>query len=638
MKYLDSYSGHKSEIEIINSIFKGKEQLFESSINLYGLKKEAILINEMESSIPENLCFNLNFDMAIKQSEITLTNYYKNLSFGRNLVLEYLKSKLTKQDIQLITEAFISFKNKLNENFSDMATSLASSVTGSLTGLNSIEPAATKTGDPLPSFEDAIKIQGVEKSDSGFWSILKGLWNAVTEDGSTIGIIHFILDILGIVGDAVMAGTGIPLGLIADILNGIIYLFRGKYLLATISFIAGVVFGAGDVLKGFKPVAKYADEVFEMTAKGASVGDAAMKVMKEVPEKQAGLLSRFLDYISKSIGPALGKISGMLNTFFGSFLNKIVGWIPLIGKPLKGTFESIAKFFKSYSDDMVKFSNGWLKEGPTIAQSKIKEFIKVSSDAMGTAGAKISKTGDKILVEIPGRGTTSYSAKAIMDSGLLIKRYPKGELATFLKSSDNIPKYFNTLSDINSKFIPEIVGKTIHIGEKPLYLGPRAFTFFTKQIAKIYDGFSGGSFFGSKDKSAVKSDATKEETSTENKANSGVAVSSLMQERMKKDLAKNPGQTYSVPMITDLTDPDNKEAYKAMLAQQNYYAKQFGLPSIIPVSYYMAKQTGEEIPSEAEEFMNSAYSKEELADMKDKMDKGTPLKESRRYVRKYDNF
>lgn len=102
----------------------------------------------------------------------------------------------------------------------------------------------------------------------GILGMLKSLWNTLTEGGSPIGILQLILDFVGLVGDAFTV-VGLPIGMVADFINAMIYFYRGKNILGVISLIAMIPFG-GDVAKGFKGVAGAFSKPFsKLTTKGA---------------------------------------------------------------------------------------------------------------------------------------------------------------------------------------------------------------------------------------------------------------------------------------------------------------------------------------------------------------------------------
>lgn len=618
MKHLNDYSSYFNTFNTINSIFENNNLNLDSHLNLYSLKRESFLINEIENIVPNDLIFNMHFDMAIKESQYTLTDYYRTLYSDDSLLLNLLKNKISESELYHLNESINNvkkiLKNKLFEQDQE----------------NSIDSS---------ELEDAIKIDSVNKSDGSnfkLFKLLKGLFNVLTEDGSTIGIIHFILDILGIVGDLIMVGTGIPLGLIADILNSIIYLFREKYTLATISFISGVTFGAGDILKGFKPVAKYADEVFLSTSKGANIGDAAYEVMKSIPSDKVNLFQRFLDYIFKMIGPVLEKISRILDVFINSFIAKVAGWLPILGKPLKSFFESIGKFFKEYADNMHKFSNDWIKAKPALMAKETENFIKAATDAMNTGGT-IQKKGPNIIITNKTGNPLTFNADSILNSGLIIRRYPNGPLSKFIKNSHYATQYFNTISEINSKLLPNLIGGSFKIGSKTLYIKPRVFTFFVKQLLKIYKNFGFSSI--NDEKSNSNNNLENNSENPEIKAHTYTALAEAMRNKVKREMKKNPDLIYYVPTTMSMSDEDNKEMLDAIVAQQNFYAKKLGLPEILPASYFKAKEDGDEIPNEVDEFMKSMYTEKELNLMNSqfKLDSYS-VQESLKFIIKYSDF
>ena len=59
-------------------------------------------------------------------------------------------------------------------------------------------------------------------TSGGILETLKNLLNTLTEGGTPIGILHLVLDFIGVVGDSFTL-IGIPVGMVADFINAMIY-------------------------------------------------------------------------------------------------------------------------------------------------------------------------------------------------------------------------------------------------------------------------------------------------------------------------------------------------------------------------------------------------------------------------------
>ena len=383
MKYVSSYGDTPESVNLICEYFKGNEQVFAKILTLENVEWESRMLNIAESAISESALIDLHFDMIVNDGARAITKYYKNLISGKNDVLENAKLKFSKINSKRLDESADIFRQRAKKRMTNMLAELDLNTLNWTTNPSGAMQAqlANSTGQTIPTsdlqnqlkaaltggtkptgtgaiantpeeFDKALAggeyTGNTEGSTMGF---LHELWNALTEGGSPIGVLHLILDIVGVVGD--VFGPAIPIGLVADVLNAIIYFVRaaaapegesGKFwLLGSISLIAAFIFGAGDALKLHKFAAKSAAPVMEAILKGGS--KAGGEALAKVSAKEAGPVMKLLQFISKNISGVLGKASGLLGKFFDGFIAKLVGWIPFIGKPLKGFFESIGTSF-----------------------------------------------------------------------------------------------------------------------------------------------------------------------------------------------------------------------------------------------------------------------------------------------------
>lgn len=588
MKYLNQYDQMPESAAIISEYFKGNEQIFTTTLTYENFLWEANALNIAESVIPKEVSMDLHLDMILNQGAGAVTKYYKNLLEGKNEILESAKIKLSRVNSKKIDEALFHFKKEIKKklqsrlNEADFSVDSLLNPTSSLKNLLSnvaVKPDKTYTPQPTPT---ASEIEGAPATETEFdtalaggeykatakeggsTSVLMSLWNALTEGGSMIGIIHLILDIIGAFADFVVPGVGA----IADILNAIIYFARKKYLLGTISLIAAVVFGAGDTLKLLKPAAKSAEPVMMAIIKNG--GHAGGEALAKLPAKESGPILKLLRFIAKNISSAFGKGVQLLGKFFDGFLSKMVGWIPFIGKPLKSFFDNIGSSFARYGQDMTKFS----KEFATAEKTAINLSRKESTAAIETM---LKERGQAIVFE---KG--SKSAKIVDKSGNVIsKEFPIEWIPGFknkkimLGSEEAITKYFNAIASSNEK-MAEGFGKWLLKKGVTGFKRTGQLAFFVgKEIIK-----------GSTGEDPQKAGFTKEEV--EYHGNS--ALKSWINDRIKKE-KEETGATY-VPYTT--LDSSEEEVFDKITKYQNTYANLFGHPHIIPVIYEKYGKTEEQ--------------------------------------------
>ncbi len=169
------------------------------------------------------------------------------------LTLEAIEKEVNSSEFQNIVSELSKYSDKIEEalNFDNISSYISnlsesefySKVIGVRVHSVNEQLAALTAGSPeemmSSQYDAALGGSEAPESQGGILSIAKNLLSSLTEGGSMIGILHLILDIVGIIGDAVFTATGFPLGTIADFLNGMIYFFRGpdKYLLGIISLV-----------------------------------------------------------------------------------------------------------------------------------------------------------------------------------------------------------------------------------------------------------------------------------------------------------------------------------------------------------------------------------------------------------------
>jgi hypothetical protein len=416
-------------------------------------------------------------------------------------------------------------------------------------------------------------------------------------------------------------------------------------MLGILSLISVIPFG--DAVKIFKPLAKFADEIL-------FGGKEALEVISKIPAGQRGLFSRFFAFLKNVGTQAIQKGISVLNGILRA-LEKFTGWIPGLGPKLKSFFSTIISKLEKFSTSFgTKVNKAAIDIASTVSNKSIRDFGKVGEIVSnGGTVSTIKKmenvtttaTGTPVMKEVeyfvvtPGKGKLGNMLEIpvadLQKMNYLKKNFPKGfeDLVNtkFKKQGPvAIQKYYKSAADLSAATEKNLIGKAINIGKKTFKIGKKTSIFFGKQIIKLIN--DGEPF-------------TDSEGEVSTKHYGDVAIWSEMDKRRKKELEENPGQTYSVPKIDDVLQ--DKEMYDAILKQQNDIATKFGMPSMIPVAYYVAKNRGEDVPIEVNDFMKDAYSDSEREEMektiKDKIpsskeEKSTPKLESYQFEFKPTKF
>jgi hypothetical protein len=619
MKYVAPYVNDLNESKIINTInevLAPFENVINHKLSVQSIKEECDFLNKVESMIPEDLQLQLHLNMILDESKKKMSNYNRNLANGRNLIIE-----------QAVKNLPISESKKIKESFDSLFESFKNSVKDRLILEQSI-PVDSKSisaeygkdfTDVMKNIKNPDDIPAKTGKDGSIMSILKMLWNGLTEDQSPIGIFQFILDIVGLIGD--FFG---PVGLIADVINGIIYLYREKYMLALISFIAAMIPFGGNVLKGWLQTSKIAKPVMGVgeiylrdSAKvGAKVTDDAAKVIaKSAPESL-----KALEYISKKSKEAMGSLTKFLSGFFDKFLGKIVGWIPLIGKPLKTFFEGVSGVITSFASRVTRFADDVPKAITKAEADTMGEFFKHA----GKEGSEIAVKGSDLIVTTLKGKSAKIPANMLKGTDFMIQRYGKGvgkKMQKVLKSLEMSSADFYKSLDNGLRLANKSYGKTAKIGSAAISFSKKVPLFIGKEIYKFISDFKPGD--------SKLSDG-------EYEAWGNAAIYDLMQDRTKQALEENPKAIYDIPYVDNLKD---NQATDVMRKTQNDYADAFNLPRIGVVGYYASGEKDKR-PEEVTKFYEDLYAGDTQA--LDQMMADFPAFERSykdlRYIKPYSQF
>jgi hypothetical protein len=450
------------------------------------------------------------------------------------------------------------------------------------------------------AIDNVIGGAGVLPTPSGgILGMLKNLLSSLTEGGSPIGILHLVLDFIGLVGDAFLV-VGIPLGIVADLINGIIYMFRGKWILGLISLIAMIPFG-GDVAKGFKGVAHVFSAPFsKLATKGA--GKTIAKESAEVLMKQEGKVfgksKRFLEYIKKSAAKVAASITSVISFLLKDVVGKAVGWVPFIGKPLRRFLTKIADMGKTVADNLLVFSKEVDKPIAQAISKKAAKNFKLMEEALETGG-KVIKKGDNLVIKKGGKVIKEIPIADLSTFSNISAKFPNGPMKSVLKNSDDLATYYTFISKrggLAKKFLKRNSDVIIMRG---LVLGKFS-SFVAKQVVKLL-GSSANAL------SDFEREGMEDLISTQE-------LNDRMEEHSNNEKERK-GSVIDVPYIDqqlkDRPETELKEDDLVYDLQKhlNYNAQRMGLPSFPAYVYARAKE-------ENEKEMQELYTNHQISDEK----------------------
>jgi hypothetical protein len=529
-----------------------------------------------------------------------------------DLIAQYTEDLQSKEGQDLLNK-LSKFSNKIEEaldfdNFiSDMrslseADFYKSSILRRETRrLNEQEVAAIANQEIESEIESTINDAGVlPKGEEGILGMLKSLWNGLTEGGTPIGILHLVLDFIGIVGDA-FTFIGLPLGMVADFINAMIYFYREKYILGIISLIAMIPFG-GDVAKGFKAVAglfsKPFSKIFNKGA-GKEIAQNSAAVLGKQSGETFAKSKRFLNYIKKSAAQIAANITSAISFLLEKVVAKAVGWVPFIGKPLKKFLTNIADYGKIVANNLLDFAKHI--DAPIAAQitKKASRNFKLMEDTL-RSGGKVTKKGTDIVIKDSSKKVLKkIPIDDIATFSNISKKFPDGPMKSVLKTPNSVADYYVFISKTGSSagaFLNKNAGVILY---KKLTLRGLKF-FIAKQIIKLL-GDSGKALSDYELEGITNVITTKE-------------LNDRMSEHAKNERERK-GSLIDVPYIDQqLKDNPDTEIREDQLVYDlqkhlNYNAQLMGLPNFPEYVYAKAK---EEKENELAEF----YSTRQISDEK----------------------
>lgn len=246
--------------------------------------------------------------------------------------------------------------------------------------------------------ESNFKIQPVidqyYQINEGFVDTLRSIWNALTENGSPLGILHLILDIIGFIP---FTYVGVPVDIVADAINAIIYLFEGQYGSALISAIAAALPGIGDIAKtlklakGFKSINKLAEVAFK-------TGKADAKLVKTLAKEDPSTFAKFIELFSAA-KPVVAFFTKLL-TGIGRGIEALLRTWPVsmlfggMGKSLGKWLDEAAAPITKNLDNAISDMNSLVSKGSDDISAAIKSGD--ASKVADTGSELVRKTADEL--------------------------------------------------------------------------------------------------------------------------------------------------------------------------------------------------------------------------------------------------
>ena len=537
------------QINALNAVFEATEPKLSKILTFDNFINEVHALGVIESMIPESLRFDLHLDMILSKGKNTVTDYYRSMSSGTNYILEAARKILPNSPA--ITESIESFREYLGLMLNEESLALS-----------------MPTGTSSSSIDTALSGGALQPRSGGFWGTLKSLWNAVTEGGSVIGIIHFIIDIIGLVGDFIFPGVGV----VADIINAIIYAIRGEWLMCAISVIAAVVIGAGDSLKLVRFAAKPADKVLATLAKEGGSKQAA-EMLAKLPAKEKGGVIKLLTGIFGNIGGALGKATSLFGQFVSAF-GKVTSYIPGLGGALKWIFDGLGKTLTKFGQSMSLCSANF-----KLATAASKKAAATTVDATLKSGGdfifdgqwvKVFNAEGKQVGKYPAKQFEKISGEALAE--MTAKKAGSKDAAKILyKKGDDVANVAKTLE---SPTVKSSMRKRAYafFGNTALWKGSKRFMkdlpfFLGKQIYKV--------IFGTSWVDGANNKWSKREV----EGHGNGAMNDWISDRLKAEREKT-GAVY-IPAL--MLDSQDQEVVNKVTDYQNHFAKLYGQPSIMHV-------------------------------------------------------
>lgn len=547
-------------------------------------------VEDIISRIPEHVKFQYELNLILTEGARSIRDCYTRLAENFDSISEHLSDTLlSSSEIDELKKGCVLLKEHIESN-----------------RVNLSEQEVLTNAINLPNSDLAVDLSKDAdlknlnpEEEVGFLGLLDKIADSLTEGKSPIGFLHLALDIISIIGDIPAIG---PVGLIADIVNGLVYMFRGKYLLALLSFVGAAIPFAGPVIKRALSFSKVGKEVGEFTSKyfsKASVGstkisDDAVELAAAASPESIKALEDIVEHTPK----ALDVVKNAIDTFFSGFLAKIASIIPFIGKPLSNMFKKIGSEFATFSRKASKLADDMPK---ILKEADLKNLDNFFKESVDLTGKKIIKKGDDlVIINNSGVVKARVPAKVLKGGDMLKKKYG-GSIMKHIDPADLEKATIKFYDSLQSMLASSRKYQAMTIAGKKFILKRKIPILIGKSIYKLVHDFAPDTF------------NPELATDTDFEAVGIAHITRTLQQKMKDDLKKNPDAVYSVPIVDAL---DGESSYHTLNGYLESNAKMMNLPGGFPrhLDSYLVKRYKDE--EDMIEYLNTVGTSRPIKEMK----------------------
>ena len=375
----------------------------------------------------------------------------------------------------------LSFETEINEEVSSYQAMLLESI-------ETIEEIGKNQRALFYASIDDLKLKTKEEYDNavqealavyeGLWDMTTSLLKALTEGGSAIGVLHLILDVIGLIPGS---WVGFPIDVVANVLNAMIYGVRGMWFLAVLSLIAAIP--ANYAFKGLKmsltPFAKILDKlgiaIFKADKAAIKIASSELKAAAGV-EKATSLASGLSGFIQFAKGTLLGIVK-TLGGVLESILNKVTfGLVPKgklvkfieeyievpLNKAVTGSEEAVAAL-KSGDQELATATKTDIAQSAASQAEKDAMTAKYGKLATGDGDVVLQVTNSKAYKQMVDAGAPKAAIEAYTDAAIARISFNKA----FAKSGDVLenPAFMRVMRSIGWKPEKASLVKAINAGD-----------------------------------------------------------------------------------------------------------------------------------------------------------------------------
>ena len=211
MRHITGYQSHEQTAHLINTYFSDYSQVFENAVSIPAIRSELRFIDKVEQCFSQDEIFDFHFDTILDKGARAISEYYSSLSSKNQQLTNEIKNHFTDDQLGILNEAISELKsvvhgltfNQLNEQATDVISDIQRRIPElSKKALASRKAPDAPTASVITSpeeFDKAIAGEGYTPQEGGVLNFLKQLWSMLTEGGSPIGILHLVLDLIGLI-------------------------------------------------------------------------------------------------------------------------------------------------------------------------------------------------------------------------------------------------------------------------------------------------------------------------------------------------------------------------------------------------------------------------------------------------------